>query len=301
MPKQYGRRYSSMADIRYLAPSSLDEAIGAFAAAGSAARILAGGTDLLVQMRSGIVRPGVIVDIKKIGEMTAIEETADGGFLIGAAASGMALAEHPRFGKVWPGVLEGINLIGSKQVQGRASAGGNLMNGSPAGDSVPAMIAAGAIVTVQGPNGRRELKVEEVPASPGRTNLKPCEILVSIAFPPRSAGSSDAYLRMIPRTEMDIAVVGLGVSLTLKGGVCTAARVGLGAVAPTVLLVEPAAKALIGSKLDAAAVNAAAGACSAACRPIDDKRGTIAYRTKIAGVLLKRTVAIAARRAALGN
>ena len=124
-------------------------------------------------------QPGLIVDIKKIAEMTAIEETADGGFRIGAAVSGMALAEHPRFGKVWPGVLEAVNLIGSKQVQGRASAGGNLCNGSPAGDSVPAMVAAGAIVTVQGPNGRREIPVEEVPAGPGRTNLLPGEILVS--------------------------------------------------------------------------------------------------------------------------
>ena len=200
--------------------ASLDEAVGAFAAAGSAARILAGGTDLLVQMRAGIVKPGLIVDIKKIAEMTAIEETADGGFRIGAAVSGMALAEHPRFGKVWPGVLEAINLIGSKQVQGRASAGGNLCNGSPAGDSVPAMIAAGAMVTVQGPNGRREMPVEAVPAGPGRTNLKPGEIVVSFTLPPRPPGSSDAYLRMIPRTEMDIAVVGLGVSLTMKDGVC---------------------------------------------------------------------------------
>jgi carbon-monoxide dehydrogenase medium subunit len=286
-----------MTDIRYIAPGTLDEAIGAFAAAGSAARILAGGTDLLVQMRSGAVRPGLIVDIKKITEMTGIEQTSDGGFRVGAAVSGMELSEHPRFGRVWPGVLEAINLIGSKQVQGRASAGGNLCNGSPAGDSVPAMIAAGATVTLQGPNGRRQMPVEKVPASPGRTNLLPGEILVSFAFPPRPKGSSDAYLRMIPRTEMDIAVVGVGVSLTLKDGVCTAARVGLGAVAPTVLLVEAAAKALVGSKLDAAALNAAAAACSAACRPIDDKRGTIVYRTKIAGVLLKRTAAIAATRA----
>jgi carbon-monoxide dehydrogenase medium subunit len=286
-----------MTEIRYLAPQTLDEAIGAFATAGSAARILAGGTDLLVQMRAGVVRPGLIVDIKKIAEMTAIEETADGGFRIGAAASGMALAEHPRFGKVWPGVLEAVNLIGSKQVQGRASAGGNLCNGSPAGDSVPAMIAAAAVVTVQGPNGRREIPVQQVPAGPGRTNLQPGEILVSFALPPRPPGSSDAYLRMIPRTEMDIAVVGCGVSLTMKNGVCTAARVGLGAVAPTVLLVEPAADALIGSRLDEAAIAKAAAACSAACRPIDDKRGTIVYRTKIAGVLLKRTTAIAARRA----
>jgi len=286
-----------MTDIRYVAPGTLDEAIGAFAAAGSAARILAGGTDLLVQMRSGLVQPGLIVDIKKIAEMTSIEETADGGFRIGAAVSGAALSEHPRFGKVWPGVLEAVNLIGSKQVQGRASAGGNLCNGSPAGDSVPAMIAAGAVVTVQGPNGRRQMKVEEVPVGPGRTNLKPGEILVSFTLPSRPKGSGDAYLRMIPRTEMDIAVVGLGVSLTLKDGVCAAARVGLGAVAPTALLIEPAAKALVGSRLDDAALEAAAAACRAACRPIDDKRGTIAYRIKTAGVLLKRTAKIAAERA----
>jgi len=286
-----------MTDIQYLSPRTLDEAVSAFAAAGSAARILAGGTDLLVQMRSGAVKPGVIVDIKKIAEMTAIEQTADGGFRIGAAVPGAELAEHPRFGQIWPGVLEAVNLIGSTQVQGRASAGGNLCNGSPAGDSVPAMVAVGAIVTLQGPNGRREMPVENVPAGPGRTTLLPGEILVSFILPPRPPGSSDAYLRMIPRTELPISVVGCGVSLTLKDGVCTAARVGLGAVAPTVLLVEPAAKALIGSKLDDAALAAAAAACSAACRPIDDKRGTIAYRTKVAGVLLKRTTAIAAQRA----
>src|SRR5438309_5132408 len=249
-----------MSDIRYLSPSTLDEGIGAFAAAGSAARILAGGTDLLVQMRAGSVKPGLIVDIKKIAEMTAIEETADGGFRVGAAVPGAALAEHARFGKVWPGVLEAINLIGSTQVQGRASAGGNLCNSSPAGDSVPAMVAAGAIVTVQGPNGRREMPVEAVPARPGRTNFLPGEILVSFTLPPRPPGSSDAYLRMIPRTEMDIAVVGVGVSLTIKDGTVTAARVGLGAVAPTVLLVEDAARAMIGSKLDNAALANAAAA-----------------------------------------
>ena len=289
-----------MTELRYLAPATLDEAIKAFASAGSAGRILAGGTDLLVQMRSGAVKPGVIVDIKKIAEMTAIEQTADGGFRIGAAVPGAVLSEHALFGKAWPGLLEAINLIGSTQVQGRASAGGNLCNGSPAGDSVPALVAAGAVATLQGPNGRREMKVEEVPAGPGRTNFLPGEILVSFTLPPRPKGSSDAYLRMIPRTEMDIAVVGVGVSLTIKDGVCTAARVGLGAVAPTVLLVEAAARALIGSKLDDAALKAAAAACSAACRPIDDKRGTIVYRTKVAGVLLKRTALIAAKRAA-GN
>src|ERR1700710_1883441 len=153
-----------MTDIQYLAPRTLDEAIGAFAAAGGAARIMAGGTDLLVQMRSGAVRPGLIVDIKKISEMTGIEETAEGGFRIGAAVSGMVLAEHPRFGKVWPGVLEAVNLIGSKQVQGRASAGGNLCNGSPGGDSVPPLVAARAILTPQGPDRRAGLAVGKEPA-----------------------------------------------------------------------------------------------------------------------------------------
>ena len=286
-----------MTDIRYLAPGTLDEAVGAYAAAAGAARILAGGTDLLVQMRAGVVRPGLIVDIKKIAEMTAIEETPEGGFRIGAAVSGARLAEHPRFGKVWPGVLEAVNLIGSKQVQGRASPGGNLCNASPAGDSVPAMIAAGAVVTVQGPKGRRQMPVEAVPAGPGRTNLAPGEILVSFTLPPQPAGTGDAYLRMIPRTEMDIAVVGCGACITLVDGVVTQARIGLGAVAPTPLLVGPAAAALVGSRLEEGALAAAAAACSAACRPIDDKRGTIAYRTKVAGVLLRRCVAIAADRA----
>lgn len=286
-----------MTDMQYVAPSTLDEAVSAYAAANGDGRILAGGTDLLVQMRAGMVTPGLIVDIKNVAEMTSIEETSDGGFVVGAAVSGAVLEEHPKFGSVWPGVLEALNLIGSTQVQGRASAGGNLCNGSPAADSVPALIAAGAIATVQGPNGRREIAVEDVPTGPGSTSLAPGEILVSFTFPPRPPGSSDAYLRMIPRTEMDIAVVGVGVSLTLENGVCTAARVGLGAVAPTVLLVEDAANALIGTKLDDAAIEAAAAACSAACNPIDDKRGTIAYRTKVAGVLLKRTADIAANRA----
>ncbi|TCH99122.1 xanthine dehydrogenase family protein subunit M [Roseococcus sp. SYP-B2431] len=283
--------------MRYIAPTTLDEAVGAYAAAAGAARILAGGTDLLVQMRSGAAQPGTIIDIKKIAETTSIQETPEGGFVIGAAVSGAVLAEHPRLGQAWPGVLEAINLIGSTQVQGRASAGGNLCNGSPAGDSVPAMVAAGAVVNLQGPNGRRTMPVEAFPAGPGRTNLAPGEILVSFTLPPRPKGSGDAYLRMIPRTEMDIAVVGVGVSLTLENGTVTAARVGLGAVAPTVLLVEDAAKALIGSKLEDAALEAAAAACSAACKPINDKRGTIAYRIKVAGVLLKRAVAIAAERA----
>ncbi len=286
-----------MSDIRYLAPGSLDEAVKAFAAAGAAGKILAGGTDLLVQMRAGVAKPGTIIDIKKIAEMTEVTQLPDGSWRIGAAVTGAVLGENAKLVAAWPGVVEAINLIGSTQVQGRASPGGNLCNASPAGDSVPAMVAAGAVVTVQGPNGRRELPVEKVPAGPGRLNLQPGEIVVSFTLPARPAGSSDAYLRMIPRTEMDIAVVGCGVSLTLKDGVVTAARVGLGAVAPTVLLVEEAAKALIGSRLEDAALEKAAAACRAVCKPINDKRGTIEYRTKVAGVLVKRAAKIAAERA----
>ncbi len=285
-----------MTDIQYLAPTSLDEAISAYAGANGAGRILAGGTDLLVQMQAGMVEPGLIVDVKNIPELTSIEGTAEGGFVVGAAVSGAALEKHAGFAEAWPGVLEGLNLIGSTQIQGRASLGGNLCNGSPAADSVPAMVAAGAVLTVQGPDGRREIPVEDVPTGPGKTSLKAGEIAVSFAFPPRAVGQGDAYLRMIPRTEMDIAVVGVGVNLTLEGGVCTAARVGLGAVAPKVLLVEDAAKALIGTKLEDNALEAAAAACSAACNPIDDKRGTIDYRTRVAGVLLKRVAGIAAER-----
>ncbi len=285
-----------MNNIQYVAPQSIDEAVAAMAAANGTGRVLAGGTDLLIQMRAGVVSPGIIVDVKKIVEMTTIDETS-GGYRIGAAVSGAVIGEHARLKKAWPGVVEAINLIGSKQIQGRASAGGNLCNASPAADSVPALVAAGAIVTVQGPKGRRDVPVEKIHAGPGRTTLQPGEIVVSFTLPARPAGSSDAYLRLIPRTEMDIAVVGCGVSLTIQNGTCTAARVGLGAVAPTVLLVEDAAKALAGSRLDDKALEAAAAACRAACKPINDKRGTIAYRTKIAGVLLKRAAGIAAERA----
>jgi aerobic carbon-monoxide dehydrogenase medium subunit len=289
-----------MSNLQYIAARTIEDAVAAMAAASGAGYVLAGGTDLLVQMRAGTRSPGVIVDVKKIAELTTIERTAEGGFRIGAAVSGAVIGEHEALGKEWPGVVEATNLIGSTQVQGRASIGGNLCNASPAADSVPALVAAGAIVTIQGPNGRRQVPVEAFPAGPGRTTLQPGEIVVSLTLPPKAPGSGDAYLRLIPRTEMDIAVVGCGVALTLQGGTCTAARVGLGAVAPTVLLVADAAKALIGSKLEEAALAAAAAACSAACKPIDDKRGTIAYRTKIAGVLLKRAALIAAQRATGG-
>jgi len=175
---------------------------------------------------------------------------------------------------------------------------GNLCNASPAADSVPAMIAAGAVARVVGPKGRRDVPVEKIPSGPGKTTLKKGEFVASIFFPKRPPKSSDAYLRFIPRTEMDIAVVGVGVNLTVnRGGTITDARVSLGAVAPTALVVPAAAKALIGSKLEEEALKKAAAAASAACKPINDKRGTIEYRTKVAGVMLRRAAQIAYDRA----
>ena len=281
-----------MSDIQYHAPKSIKEAVKLLAASKGKGRILAGGTDLLVQMKSGAAAPGIIIDVKKIPEMIGVSEKK-GAFTIGAATPAAALGEHKKLRKAWPGVVEAVNLIGSTQVQGRASAGGNLCNASPAADSVPALVSAGCVVNIAGPKGKRSVPVEKFNAGPGKTTLKPGEIVVSLTLPARPKKASDAYLRLIPRTEMDIAVVGVGVSLTMKGDTVADARVGLGAVAPTVLLVEKAAKALVGSKLDDAALDAAAAACSAACKPIDDKRGTIKYRTKIAGVLLKRAALIA--------
>jgi CO/xanthine dehydrogenase FAD-binding subunit len=283
--------------MRYEAPDSLEGAVALLAGAKGEARVLAGGTDLLVQMRTDILDPDLIVDIKKIGETRSITEEK-GGWRIGAAVTGAELKEHPRLKKVWPGVVEAANLIGSTQVQGRATMGGNLCNGSPAADSVPALIAAGAVATLAGPNGKRDLPVEDVMLGPRKLALQKGEIVASFLLPPRPPRSSDAYLRFIPRTEMDIAVVGAGVSLTVDGaGVVIAARVSLGAVAARVLLVPEAAQAIIGSRLDKPAQDRLEAAAQAACRPIDDKRGTVEFRIQVAGVLARRAALIALDRA----
>jgi len=283
--------------MRYEAPESLETAIALLARANGEARVLAGGTDLLVQIRSDVLDPELIVDIKKIPETRAVAEEG-GGWRIGAAVTGAELGEHARLKRTWPGVVEAANLIGSTQIQGRATLGGNLGNGSPAADSVPALIAAGAVATVSGPEGKRDIPVEDVMLGPRKLSLRKGEFIVSFLLPPRPKGSGDAYLRFIPRTEMDIAVVGSGVSLTVDGaGVVTAARVALGAVAEKVLLVPEAARAIIGTGLDRAARERLEAAARAACRPIDDKRGTREFRTEVAGVLTRRAALIALDRA----
>ena len=286
-----------MEGMRFESPESVDAAISLLAGASGDARVLAGGTDLLVQLRADMIEPELVVDIKRIAETRTVKEE-DGGFRVGAAVAGAELKEHSSFSSVWPGVMYACDLIGSTQIQGRCSMAGNLCNASPAADSVPAMVAVGAIARIAGPNGVRDVPVEEVPTAPGRTSLAKGEFVVSIFFPKKVANTGDAYLRFIPRTEMDIAVVGSGVCLTLDdNGTCTAAKVALGAVAPTVILVPDAASALVGTKVDEAAIEAAGAAATAAATPISDKRGTVEYRKKVAGVLTRRALATALERA----
>ena len=283
--------------MHYAAPETAQEASRLLAENTGSARVLAGGTDLLVQMKAGMVKPDLLVDIKKIAGMKDIT-SEDGGWRIGAAVSGSELGDHAGVCGDWPGVVEAFELIGSTQVQGRCTMAGNLCNASPAGDSVPAMVAANAVARIAGPDGTRDCPVQDIPVSPGKTSLGKGEFITSIFLPARGTSGGDAYLRFIPRTEMDIAVCSAGVSLTLDGsGTCTAARVSLGAVAPTVLLVEAAANALIGTNLDDAALEACGAACAAACNPITDKRGTIEFRTDVAAVLAKRAAKIAQQRA----
>lgn len=283
--------------MRYHTPRSFSDAAAIAAASEGTLRFLAGGTDVLVQLRAGMVQPDDLIDLKHIPGVDQVTATADGGWRIGVAVPGIVLGAHEGLVRDWPGVIEGMNLVGSTQVQGRATLAGNLCNGSPAADSVPGMIAAGAVVTVTGPKGSREIPVEQVPTGPGRTSLAKGEVISAITLPPRGRNGGDAYLRFIPRTEMDIAVVGCAVNLRLEGDRIVEARVALGAVAPTVILSEAAAQAIIGTVLDDAALAALAKAAEDAAKPISDKRGTKEFRTDVAGVLARRAAKIAYDRA----
>jgi carbon-monoxide dehydrogenase medium subunit len=282
--------------MRYEAPSSEEDAVALLAGA-PGAQVLAGGTDLLVRLRSEMIEPEMIVDIKRIAGMREIVPEA-GGWRIGAGVSGAEMGEHAGLRADWPGVVEAAGLIGSTQIQGRATIAGNLCNASPAADSVPAMVAAGAMARLVGPKGMRELPVIDVPQGPGKTALTPGEFVASVFLPPRAPRSGDCYLRFIPRSEMDIAVVGCGLWLALDdAGRVTGARVVLGAVGPKVIEVGAAAEALIDRDLDDAALGDLAAACSRAATPMDDKRGTVDFRRHVSGVLARRAAGIAATRA----
>ena len=286
-----------MAVVDYQAPQSIEDAIGILQKTDIKSKVMAGGTDLIIQTKSQTADPVRVVDLKHIDGMMSYT-LDDGGMSLGPA---MSCAEFTRLDDVkavYPGLSESAYLIGSTQVQGRASIGGNLCNASPAADTIPALIANGAQCVIEGNNGERVVAVEDFVTGVAQNCMASDELLKQITIPRPAPGTSDAYLRFIPRTEMDIAVAGAGVSVTLdSSGKCTAARVAIGAVAVTALLVREAAEALIGTAVDEQALDAAAAAASAAAKPITDRRGTAEYRTHVVGVLVKRAAKIAAERA----
>ena len=289
-----------MGAYAYQAPTSVEEALsvlGSENAAGNRTQILAGGTDVMVQLRSIDKGPRTFVDVKHVAEANAVSIGGDEIF-IGAAVASAVLNENAELKGILPGLIEAADLIGSTQIQGRATIGGNLCNSSPAGDTIPALIACGAVCVIASPGGNREVPTEDFVTGVGTNVLDPTEFLIGFKIPRPKGRSSDAYLRFIPRTEMDIAVCGAGVALSLdESGTCTAAKVSIGAVAITALVVSDAAAALVGTKVDDAALAAAADASSALAKPITDKRGTVEYRRKVVGVLTKRAATIARDRA----
>ena len=282
--------------MRYAAPTSVTEVV-ALLAGDPDARVFAGATDLVPQMRAGRPEPGLAIDLKKIERLMDVS-LEDGTWRIGAAVPTSDLTGNAALAADLPGLVYAGGLIGSDQIQNRASLGGNLCNASPAADSVPALVVNNARALVAGPEGERTVAVIDVPTAPGRTSLARGEFIVGFEIDRQPARTSDAYLRLIPRTEMDIAVVGAAARVSLDGdGNCIAAAIALGAVAPTVVMVPGAAEALLGGPISDETVAAVATAASEAANPIDDKRGTVIYRRQVAGVLAKRAVLEAAGRA----
>jgi carbon-monoxide dehydrogenase medium subunit len=286
--------------VKYAAPSSVAEATSLLSSSPSA-QVFAGATDVVPQIRAGRQAPEVLVDLKKIDELVSLTSD-DKKWTVGAATPTVDLTESQGFSEEFPGISEAAGLIGSDQIQSRSSLGGNLCNGSPAADSVPAMMVNGTRALIAGPKGNRLVDVSEVVTGPGQTCLDSDEFIVEFEIDRAPPLTGDAYLRMIPRTEMDIAVVGAGARVTLgEDGTITAAALALGAVAPTVVRVTAAEEALIGTTADEDTLALVAAAASEVCNPIDDKRGTIAYREQVAGVLAKRAVLIAMERAQQRN
>ena len=282
--------------MRYLAPTSIEEAVSVLVRDGDA-RVFAGATDFIPQLRMGRPEPDYAVNLKRISRLTDLRLVGD-IWIIGAATPSVRLTEEEALVADLPGLVESAALIGSDQIQSRASLGGNLCNASPAADSVPAMVVNDGRAVVAGPDGTRTVPVASVVTGPGRTSLVRGEFVVEFEFDRPPARTSDAYLRFIPRTEMDIAVVGAGVRLSLdEAGRCTAAALALGAVAPTVVRVPAAEAALVGQPLTDAVLQQVAAEAAAACNPIDDKRGTKEYRRQVAGVLAVRALRLAATRA----
>ena len=288
-----------MQDFDYVRAASVQEATALLVPDSEGSRLLAGGTDLLVQLREGRRQARLLVDIKTIPEVNQLVDNPKEGLTIGSAVPCWKICAQPEIARRYPGLVEAVGLIGGTQIQGRATLGGNLCNASPAADSIPALIVHRARCVIAGPKGIRRVMVEKFCTAPGRTVLKKGELLVALQIPPRPAFFGAAYLRFTPRNEMDIAVVGVGASVTLDESrqTITAARLALGAVAPTPLLVKEAGESLVGRPATPGALAEAALLAQAAARPISDLRGTAAQRTHLVGVLTRRALQKAIQRA----
>ena len=286
-----------MHEFSYEAPTTVDQAVKLLSSDGDTARVICGGTDLLIQMRNAVRKPRLLVDVKNIREMRDISYDAKAGLRLGAAVPCIEIYESEVMHRHYPGLTEAAHLIGSLQIQSRASIGGNLCNASPAADTSPALLAVGAIAKIVGPKGTREVAVDKFFTGPGQSVLQPGEMVTQILIPPPGPHTSDRYIRMIPRNEMDIAIVGAGASVTLDGDKVSAVRIGLGAVAPTPVLAPKAAEYVIGKKLDEKTAERAGELARESAVPIDDMRGTAEYRVHVIGVLTRRALLGAAERA----
>ena len=285
--------------FNYIAPKSVDEVFSVIAKQNGSAKILSGGTDLLVQLREGRRKAGMVVDVKHIPELTEISFDSRNGLRIGAAASCHEICADANVDRYYPGLVDGIRLIGGIQIQNRASVGGNLCNASPAADSIPALIVHEAICTLAGPNGRRTLPVEEFCIAPGQNALLSGEMLVSIHVPAPKANTGGGYLRFIPRNEMDIAEVGAGAAVTLdeEKRRFVSGRIALGAVAPTPLPAPEAGAFLAGKEITRTTIKEAARMAQAIAKPITDMRGTAEHRRHLCAVLVERVLDKAIERA----
>jgi carbon-monoxide dehydrogenase medium subunit len=289
----------ALKEIDYAAPKTVAEAVNLLSEKGDRARILAGGTDIIVQVREHRRDLDLLIDVKRIPEVNSLTYDARQGLRLGAAVPCYRIYEDAAIAKVYPGLIDAVALVGGIQIQSRASVGGNLCNASPAADTIPALIAHQAVCVIAGPKGTRELPVEQFCTAPGRTALQRGELLLTLRLPPPPRHFGAAYLRFIPRNEMDIAVVGAGVGVTLDESKsrCTAARIALAAVAPTPLLVADAGAALLDGALSESLIDRAAALARTAARPISDMRGDADYRRHLVGVLVKRALQSALARA----
>ena len=286
-----------MQAVKYARPASIDEATRLLQEGGDAV-VLAGGTDVIVQARERVRNIDLFVDIKHIPEVMELSCNASDGLTVGAATPCYQIYGDEQVRELYPALVDSATLIGGTAIQGRASLGGNLCNSSPAADTIPTLIVLEATVEIAGPNGRRSVPVEDFCTGPGSNVLESGELVVALRFPPPAAASGARFIRFIPRNEMDIAVANAATQLRFDGGNVAWARVAVGAVAPTPLLVAEAAEALVGKPLSDESIEAAAAASRAAANPITDMRGSIRQRVHLAGVLTERTIRQAAERAA---